>query len=121
MKFWRENVKSLGKILLVMYAATAICLFLLAVLVERLGWESGAISIGISVVYVISCFLGGFLAGKVQKTKKFLWGILMGLMYVIVMLVITMIVKHGLGGETSDFALTLLLCLGGGMIGGMIS
>ena len=121
MKFWGENVKSLGKILLVMYAVTAIFLFLLAVLVQKQGWESGAISIGISVVYVISCFFGGFLAGKVQKTKKFIWGILMGLMYVIVMLLVTMIVNHGFGGETSDFAWNLLLCLGGGMIGGMIS
>lgn len=121
MKFGGENVKSLGKILLVMYAVTALLLFLLAVLVQRLGWESGAISIGISVVYVISCFFGGFLAGKVQKTKKFIWGILMGLMYMIVMLMISMIVKHGLGGETSDFAWNLLLCVGGGMIGGMVS
>ena len=121
MKFWGENVKSLGKILLVMYAATAICLFLLAALVERLGWENGAISVGISVVYVISCFLGGFLAGKVQKTRKFVWGILMGLLYVIVMLGITMIVKNRLGGGTDDFTMNLLLCLGGGMIGGMIS
>lgn len=121
MKFGGENVKSLGKILLVMYAVTALLLFLLAVLVQRLGWESGAISIGISVVYVISCFFGGFLAGKVQKTKKFIWGILTGLMYMIVMLMISMIVKHGLGEETSDFALNLLLCLGGGMLGGMVS
>ena len=121
MKFWRENVKSLGKILLVMYAVTALLLFLLAVLVQKLGWENSAISIGISVVYVISCFLGGFLAGKVQKTKKFIWGILMGLIYVLIMLVITMIVKRGLGGGTSDFAINLLLCLGGGMIGGMVS
>ena len=121
MKYLGDNVKSLGKILLVMYAVTALLLFLLAVLVQKLGWESGTISVGISVVYVLSCFLGGFLAGKVQKTKKFIWGILMGLMYVIVMLVITMIVKKGLGGGTADFALNLLLCLGGGMIGGMVS
>lgn len=121
MKFWGENVKSLGKILLVMYAVTALLLFLLAVLVQKLGWESGTISIGISVVYVLSCFLGGFLAGKVQKTKKFIWGILMALMYVIVMLVITMIVKHGLEGGTLDFGVNLLLCLGSGMIGGMVS
>lgn len=121
MNFFEKSVKSLGKILLVMYAVTAVLLFLLALLVQRFGWEQGTISIGISVVYVISCFIGGFFAGKVQRTKKFIWGILMGLLYVIVMLVVTMIVKHGFHSTMSAFVLNLLLCLGGGMIGGMLS
>ena len=116
-----DSVKSVGKILLVMYAVTAALLFLLAVLVQQFGWEQGAISVGISVVYVISCFLGGFLAGKVQKTKKFIWGILLGLMYLMIMLVITMIVKHGFHSTVAAFVTNLLLCLGGGMIGGMVS
>ena len=117
----RKSVKSLGKILLLMYAVTAVMLFLLAVLVQEFEWEQGAISIGISVVYVISCFLGGFLTGKIQKTKKFIWGILMGLIYVMVMLMITMAVKHGFHSTVSAFVINLLLCLGGGMAGGMIS
>ena len=116
-----KSVKSLGKILLLMYAVTALLLFLLAVLVQQFGWEQGAISIGISIVYVISCFLGGFLTGKVQKTKKFIWGILTGLMYLMIMLVITLIVKHGFHSTMSAFVINLMLCLGGGMIGGMVS
>lgn len=121
MKFWGETIKSLGKILLTMYAVTAVLLFLLAFFVQQFGWESGVISVGISVVYVISCFWGGFLSGKVQRSKKFIWGILMGLMYVIVMLVITFVVKAGFGSGGRDFVMNLLLCLGGGMLGGMVS
>ena len=121
MKYLSENLKSFGKILLAMFAVTALLLFLLAFLVQQFGMESGAVSIGICIVYVISCFIGGFFAGKVQRTKKFIWGILMGLMYLIVMLVITMIVKQGFHSTMSAFVLNLLLCLGGGMLGGMIS
>ena len=116
-----ESLKSIGKILLVMYAMTAILLFLLALLVQRLGIESGGISVGICIVYVISCFVGGFFAGKVQKSKKFIWGILIGMMYVIIMLVITLVAKHGFHATVSDFITNLLLCLGSGMIGGMLS
>lgn len=121
MRYFSENFKSLGKILLVMYGVTAILLFLLAFLVQKLGWEQGVISIGICVVYVISCFIGGFLAGKVQGSKKFIWGIVMGLVYVIVMLMVTLAVKSGFGSNLSDFVMNLLLCLGGGMLGGMVS
>ena len=121
MKFFERNVKSLGKILLMMYAVTAILLFLLALLVQQFGWESNVISIGISIVYVISCFIGGFFAGKVQGTKKFIWGILMGLSYIIIMLVITLVVKHGFHSTVSAFLTNLLLCLSSGMLGGMLS
>lgn len=121
MKYFSESIKSIGKILLVMYAVTAILLFLLATLVQQFNWERGTISLGISIVYVISCFIGGFFTGKVQRTKKFIWGILMGLAYIIIMLIITLAVKHGFHSTVSAFVINLLLCLGSGMIGGMLS
>ena len=121
MKYLSESLKSIGKILLLMYVVTAMLLFLLAVLVERFNWDNNVISIGISTVYVISCFIGGFFVGKVQQNKKFIWGILIGLAYVIIMLVITLVVKHGFHSSVSAFVTNLLLCLGAGMLGGMLS
>ena len=121
MKYLTESLKSIGKILLLMYAVTAILLFLLAILVQQFNWDNNAISIGISTVYVISCFIGGFFVGKVQQNKKFIWGILIGLAYVIIMLVITLVVKHGFHSSVSAFVTNLLLCLGSGMLGGMLS
>ena len=121
MSFFSESAKSIGKILLVMYVVTAMLLFLLAVLVQRFQWESGGISVGICIIYVISCFIGGFFAGKVQRSKKFIWGILMGLAYIIVMLFITLAAKHGFHSTVSAFIVNLLLCIGSGMIGGMLS
>ena len=114
-------MKVIGKILIAMYGVTAVLLFLLAVFVQKLGWESGAISIGFSIVYVISCFVGGFFVGKVQQTKKFIWGIFMGLAYVIIMVAVSLAAKHGLHSSMSAFIINLLLCLGSGMLGGMIS
>ena len=121
MKYLSENLKSIGKILLLMYVVTAMLLFLLAVLVQRFNWDNNVISIGISTVYVISCFIGGFFVGKVQQNKKFIWGILIGLAYVIIMLVITLVVKHGFHSSVSAFVTNLLLCLGRCMLGGMLS
>ena len=121
MRYFSESAKSIGKILLVMYGVTAMLLFLLAVLVQQFNWQGSGISVGICIIYVISCFIGGFFAGKVQRSKKFIWGILMGLAYIIVMLVITMAAKHGFHSTLSAFIINLLLCLGSGMLGGMLS
>lgn len=121
MKYLSESLKSIGKILLLMYVVTAILLFLLAILVQQFNWESNLISIGVSIVYVVSCFIGGFFVGKVQQNKKFIWGILMGLSYIIIMLVITLVIKHGFHSSVSTFVTNLLLCLGAGMLGGMLS
>lgn len=121
MKYLSENSKTMGKILLFMYGITAILLFLLALLVQKAGFGEGAISVGISSVYVFSCLWGGFLAGKVQKVRKFLWGILTGVLYIAVMLGITLIVKKGFDGSFVSFIVNFLLCLGGGMLGGMVS
>lgn len=115
------NKKALGKIFLCMYGSTAVLLFLLALAVLKLQLEDGAVRAGISAVYVISCFLGGFLAGKVQRTRKFLWGLMLGTAYVLVMFGVTVIVGRRLPDSVSETAVNLVLCLGGGMIGGMIS
>lgn len=121
MRYFSENLKSLGKILIAMLAVTAILLFILAFLTQRFDLASGEISIGISAVYVLSCFVGGFFAGKVQRSRKFIWGIFMGLLYLLIMLVLTLAVKKGFSATVSELVVNLLLCLGGGMLGGMLS
>ena len=70
MKTESGSFLSFGKILLAMYGVTALLLFLLALLVQKLKLEEGAVSIGISVVYVLSCFLGGFLLGKIRRKRN---------------------------------------------------
>ena len=114
-------LKSLGKILMMMFVTTVILLFVMAFLVQKLGWQNSIISIGISVVYSISCFLGGFLIGKVQHSKKYIWGILISLMYVMGMLVITMLTKGEFTAVLSVFVTNLLVCVGSGMLGGMFA
>lgn len=121
MKSLPGNVKTIGKIILFMYGATAMLLFVLALLVQKIQMNESAISVGISIVYVLVCFFGGFLAGKVQKKQKFLWGLLLGILYFAIMFIISWIVKNGEYGTFSGIFLNLLLCLGGGMLGGMLS
>ena len=73
----------------------------------------------IIVTYILSCFVGGFLSGKMMKNKKFLWGILVGLLYFGIMLLVSLAVNRQLDQTAANFVTTMMLCLLGGMLGGM--
>ena len=73
----------------------------------------------IIVTYILSCFAGGFLSGKMMKNKKFLWGILVGLLYFGIMLLVSLAVNRQLDQTAANFVTTMVLCLLGGMLGGM--
>lgn len=109
------------KILLFMYIVTGVLLVILAGLLYKMQLSEGVVSAGIVVIYVVSGFLGGFLTGKVMKTRKFLWGMVMGGCYFLILIVGSIAFQHGIGMELSRFFTTLVLCIGSGMIGGMAS
>lgn len=116
-----EISKTLGKILLFMYVLTAILLFLLAFIVKEMQPGEGMINISISIIYVVSCSLGGLLAGKIMKKQKFIWGLLLGMFYFLLMLLITVTVREKWMFSFLYILYHFLLCAGGGMIGGMVS
>lgn len=112
---------SVLKILLVMYIITGVLLLILTAMLSKLHLSEGTVSIGIVVTYVVSGFLGGFLSGKKMKTKKFVWGMIMGAAYFLVLVLGSIAFHRGLDMETNRFITTLILCTASGMAGGMLS
>lgn len=109
------------KSLLFSYILTGGMLLLLALLLYKVGLSQKVVSICIILIYVIATFFAGFFTGKKLKNRKFLWGALMGALYFLVLVVISLIVNRQPGVLSSSFATTLVLCCGGGMLGGMLS
>lgn len=122
-KFWKKNEKiaNVLKSLLIAYIATGVLIMLLAFLVYKFSLPERIVGIGIIAIYVISTFLGGFLLGKNMKVKKYLWGLLCGMAYFIVLVIVSLVVNRGLQNVAGDFVLTMILCCGSGMLGGMLS
>ncbi len=118
-KNWTYGLPLL-KILLFMYIVTGGLLLLLTVLLSKMQLSEGAVSIGIVAIYVISGFLGGLLAGKRMKSRKFLWGMVMGACYFLVLAIGSVVFHKGLDMEMTRFATTLVLCIASGMVGGMV-
>lgn len=109
------------KCLLISYLLTTGLLLLLALLLYRFGLSEKVVSICIIGIYIIVTFLAGFLAGKREGSQKFLWGLLMGGLYFLVLIVVYLIANHGMNEVSGNFFTVLMLCCGSGMLGGMLS
>ena len=109
------------KALLCAYVMTGILLLILTVLLYKAGLSEENINAGIILTYVISTFSGGFVIGKLAGVKKFLWGLLLGIMYFVLLLLISLGIYHSRQAYLMNLVTTFLLCAGGGMLGGMVS
>lgn len=100
---------------------TFLMLFLFALMVYQFHLSDSIIQIGILVIYFIANFIGGLIIGKVKKEKKFLWGILAGLTYFIILSIASFIALQGFYSSPSSALSALLCCIGGGFFGGMLA
>lgn len=109
------------KALLASYIITGILLFILTLLLYKFDWDEQKVTAGIIVIYVVSTFVGGFILGKLKRVKKFIWGLMIGVLYFALLFLISFGVYRSFDGNGTNIITTLLLCAGGGMLGGMLA
>ena len=109
------------KSLLFSYLLTAGLLLLLSLLLYRFSLSERIVSISITGIYIVVTFLAGFLAGKREGSRKFLWGLMMGCLYFLILALVSLIVNDGMSSLSTSFLTVLVLCAGSGMLGGMLS
>lgn len=113
------QVLRMMKALLVAYVMTGLFLLITAGLMYRLELSEGKVKIAVIGIYVLSCFTGGFLAGRMMKNRKFLWGSLLGFLYFAVMLTVSVAVGRELKEAVMGISTTFFICIISGMIGGI--
>ncbi len=109
------------KSLMAAYALTGILLLVIALLVFKMNLKQGAVEIAILIIYIAASLAGGFLAGKMGKSRKFIWGMGVGAGYVVILLIVSCAINGGIDGGIGNSLTTLVMCAGAGMLGGMIS
>ncbi len=118
---FNQRIGHILKALLIAFFATALLVLIFAFFMYKFSISENVIDLGVSFIYIISCGLGGFYIGRIEGERKFMWGFAVGALYLMVLLVVSLIV----GGENSLFAGNILslvlLCLGGGTLGGMLA
>lgn len=107
--------------LLLSYIVTAILLLLISFLYLKLDLPSAVISGLFNVTYILSAFAGGFFIGKKTEQRKFIWGLVLGVFYFVILMLVSIIMNRV---DTIHFGslFTVLVITGlSGMLGGMIS
>ena len=109
------------KALIVAYIITGLALAALAFAVYKLELNESTVNIIITVIYIAASFIGAFITGKRVKEKKFLWGAILGLAYIFVIYVAAAILSKGFNLTSTTSITAFFLCMGGGLLGGMLS
>ena len=100
---------------------TGLCILILAFSLYKFGLSENAIELGVTFIYILSTAIGGLFLGKCVEHRRFLWGMLLGLVYVFVLMFVSCIAHGGVGGICESGLSTMLLCLAGGTLGGILS
>ncbi len=116
-----EKSLSVLKKLLFAYIITAMLLMILSLFLYKMQLKEGTVRIGIILIYAVSCFFAGFITGKTEAKNKYLWGLLVGVLYFVVLLGISLAVRHSFQDIFGRGLTTLFICGGSGMLGGMLS
>ncbi|MCI5648269.1 MAG: TIGR04086 family membrane protein [Fusicatenibacter sp.] len=121
MKKHSQKITGMVRALSGAYIVSAFLLLLLSLLLWKLHLKEGQVTVGIIVTYLLSCFLGGRIIGKAVPVRKFLWGLLMGSCYFLLLMCISAIFLPGIHKGAAAILTTFAICAGSGMAGGMFS
>lgn len=115
MKMW------MIKALLACYIVTGLLLLMMSFLLYKFDLSEQVVTGGIVLIYAISTFMGGVIAGKVKGNRKCLWGLLIGIIYYMFLVSISYGVYRSVMYSTGDLITIFALCSGGGMLGSRLS
>ena len=107
--------------LLVSYLVSTLILLLLAFILYKWGLSETVMTAGTIATYVLSGFVGGILLGKSGRSRAFLWGLLLGTVYYMLLLLAALLlpVKETNAGIT--ILINLGICMLSGMTGAMVA
>ena len=116
----KKSMLAMGKGVVCAYVVTAVILVALAFLLYRFHIPDSAVKGGIVFSYVFSCFVGGMAVSKGRDGRKYLWGLLTGVIYYAVLLAVSLVWNRMMFANLSGTMSACFLCLIGGMLGGML-
>lgn len=116
-----RKIRRLAVSLVAAYSMTALALLGMGVIMLKLQPDTKLTEVLILGVYVLSCFAGGWYAGRKTERRKFLQGLFVGLLYFCLLFLISGMGKREIQSDLLSGGFACLLCAAGGMLGGMLA
>jgi len=115
-----ERLTALLKCLVAAYLITGILLVVVAALLYKFSLGENVVDISIIAIYCISSLLAGLFFSKGAASRRFLWGMAAGAAYFLIICAVSMAVEPDFAPLSNSCITTLFICLGSGMLGGML-
>ena len=100
------------------YVVTFLGILILALLLFMFQISENTVNIVIIAIYISSCFLTGIVVGKRIGTRKFLWGMMSGFFYYMLLFGFSVYLDKNIGNNALN---VFLICTGSSTLGGMVS
>lgn len=116
-----RKILTVLKVLAVAYAVTGLMLLLSAFLMLKLKLGETSVRLFIMVIYGVVSILAGFIYGKIKGSRRLFNGAFMGVLYFGILFLISLIVNRSVPVDIQKSIISLIICVAGGTIGGIIS
>lgn len=118
--FSAERLIALLKCLVASYFITGVLLLTVAGLLYKFSLGENVVEIAIIAIYCIASLLAGLFFSKGAVSRRFVWGMVAGAVYFLVICAVSMVVDKEFTVLSNSCITTLFICLGSGMLGGMM-
>lgn len=105
------------KTMVIAYAVTGVILVILSFILYKTGLTEWQVSAGIIVTYAVSSFIGGYIIARKEKTRRLMWGTGFGVMYFLILLVVSLLISDGIQPDTTSVIRGAVICICAGAIG----
>lgn len=113
--------KILLRSLLIAYLLSGIFLLLLSFALYKQNLSEPFTNAAVYVLYTASCLAGGFCAGKAAASRRFFWGLLIGICYALILIILSLLFQGSKNPSVQNLLPFLGCCIGGGITGGILS
>lgn len=116
----KDTMMGIVKFLFIAYVVTLIVLVILALLLFKANISEEVVNGGVVFSYIFSSFIAGLFFCKQREGRKFLWGAMIGFLYFVIIMSVSMILNRQLFMQIPNLFSVFVLCTLGGMMGGML-
>jgi putative membrane protein (TIGR04086 family) len=115
-----EILKGLFKGLTVSTLISVVGILIGAFIILKMNLDDSSLKMIVCITYFVAAFFGGIVMASAGKNRKFLWGMTCGVLYFLIILILSLIVPEKEVADKLSVFTCFTICTVSGCLGGMI-